>query len=709
MYKWTGLDAHDTGICLKALHWDCETKGLLCKLKATQQYHNASEKTLEVTYTFAVPHSAVVTEFAATINDKRLVAQTMAAPEADDKYEEAIESGDMPAMLEHAENGMCTANIGSLKPHESVDIEITYCWLLKPVDRVARIAIPTVIAPRYSRDGSQGGLLPHQQIEHDFRIEYPVSAHFEFKGAMFAHSSFSVGSSAVTYSTTEDAVVFDISKEFADHDLVVTISDIDIQPQALLVKTDDSYRGLVVSPAPVLETEKDKPIHLKVLVDCSGSMSGASIEEAKKALNELTSELRKRDRISLFRFGSHTEALIGRPTEVSPTFFRREYKPIVETIEADLGGTEIRLAIDTVIADKQPADILLITDGEVWDELDLPALCKQHIRLFVIGVGHAANEHWCRNVAQETQGACEMVTPYEDMDTVVLRMVRRMRLPSMKHVTVTCTDAVKVLTDAQAVYFAGESVTQSLVFNRRPSHRPRLSFNATSVELPNWTETQDENLLKVLIGMELRQAQRDNDTVTCQSLATQYGLLTPSTKMILVAEREADQKATAMPSLQRIPQMQEKILTSRICCSSADTLSSMQSILSMFQENPLDSHDKILLYYNGGLVLVALDAVGVQFIEEQDLSNLANVVFLYFALSSECALKQPSMPWICLTDDLEEKLETMPAHLKPLAQQKSVVVCCSSLNIDKATVNEKLTALGLSEDAEIVYLDTQQP
>ena len=72
---------------------------------------------------------------------------------------------------------------------------------------------------------------------------------------------------------------------------------------------------------------------------------------AKKALNELTSELRKRDRISLFRFGSHTEALIGRPTEVSPTFFRREYKPIVETIEADLGGTEIRLAIDTVIAD----------------------------------------------------------------------------------------------------------------------------------------------------------------------------------------------------------------------------------------------------------------------------------------------------------------------------------------------------------------------
>ena len=147
---------------------------------------------------------------------------------------------------------------------------------------------------------------------------------------------------------------------------------------------------------------------------------------AKKALNELTSELRKRDRISLFRFGSHTEALIGRPTEVSPTFFRREYKPIVETIEADLGGTEIRLAIDTVIADKQPADILLITDGDVWDELDLVALYAQHVRLFVIGVGHAANEHWCRNVAQKTLGACEMVTPYEDMDSAVLRMVRRM-------------------------------------------------------------------------------------------------------------------------------------------------------------------------------------------------------------------------------------------------------------------------------------------
>lgn len=55
----------------------------------------------------------------------------------------------MPVMLEYADEGLATLNIGSLKPGEEVTIVLTLEWLLTVVSGRVRLTIPTVVGQRY--------------------------------------------------------------------------------------------------------------------------------------------------------------------------------------------------------------------------------------------------------------------------------------------------------------------------------------------------------------------------------------------------------------------------------------------------------------------------------------------------------------------------------------------------------------------------------
>ena len=72
--------------------------------------------------------------------------------------------------------------------------------------------------------------------------------------------------------------------------------------------------------------------------------------------------------------------------------------------------------------------MLLITDGEVWaveQVVDLAA--RSGHRLFVVAVGAAPAEALARQLSEKTGGACEFVSPNEDIEGAIVRMFQRMR------------------------------------------------------------------------------------------------------------------------------------------------------------------------------------------------------------------------------------------------------------------------------------------
>ena len=175
---------------------------------------------------------------------------------------------------------------------------------------------------------------------------------------------------------------------------------------------------------------------LTIVVDCSGSMSGDSIEQVRIAGERILDSLRPGDLFDIVAFGTSHHVLFGREMAASPTNVARA-RDFVRHLDADMGGTEIESALRAAygIAGEpgMPRDLLLITDGEVWDTdaAVAEARASGH-RIFTVGVGSSVAEPFVRALAQATGGACELVTPREDMAERIHRHFQRILAPPAK-------------------------------------------------------------------------------------------------------------------------------------------------------------------------------------------------------------------------------------------------------------------------------------
>jgi len=59
-------------------------------------------------------------------------------------------------------------------------------------------------------------------------------------------------------------------------------------------------------------------------------------------------------------------------------------------------------------------------------------------RIFTVGVGSAVTETFLRRLADECSGACELVSPNEEMARRIHRQFERMYAPRAQEVTVSC-------------------------------------------------------------------------------------------------------------------------------------------------------------------------------------------------------------------------------------------------------------------------------
>lgn len=186
------------------------------------------------------------------------------------------------------------------------------------------------------------------------------------------------------------------------------------------------------APLPGAEAPRD----VLFILDCSGSMQGRSIAEAKRALSLCLRTLSLGDRFSLVRFGSSFEFMSESSLVYSEDTLKQALAHIGR-IGADLGGTELHPVLDAAFA--QPADagtvrdIILLTDGQVSNEAALIELAQRHAaanRFFTFGIGSASSQYVVRGLARATQGAAEFVASGERMEEKVLGMFSRIGQPS---------------------------------------------------------------------------------------------------------------------------------------------------------------------------------------------------------------------------------------------------------------------------------------
>lgn len=573
-----------------------ELRGLLFESTLELVFRNDTDESLEVIHTFALPAGAVLLDIEVQLDGQRLTGRIVPAAQADIGYEQALCEGRSAVMLESNRNGSFSLNLGHLRPGAECVLRLGQACELQPQAGHLRLIVPTVIAPRYGNPQQQAGLQPHQVAPVSPTVEYPFELDLRLHGPL-ARARLSSPSHALAVEPSGDgrSVAVTLAQPgWLDRDLVLVLERLPglslglrAAPDAALVT--GRIPVLLAMPVPAAPPETlapvSRPMRLKMLIDCSGSMSGASLQSAQQALRHGIASLRSGDQFSLSRFGTEVQHRSRALWTTTPASLQAAQE-WVDHLAADLGGTEMSRALASVLAlpADGPCDVLLVTDGQIHGVTELIETARAgRQRIFVVGIGPAVPEAMLRELALQTGGASEFVTHGEAVGGAMRRLFARLREPGCTGLRLRLPQDAGEPIWASAppdIGFPGETLVLRLWLERLPTEgdfvleglpSDRLGQADEPVELARLPvsalDEVGERLPRMLVAAELAQvvhAQAPGSALPPALLERVLAarLMSSGTRFLMVDERQDVPPVLTMPRQQVVPQMATPILPS---------------------------------------------------------------------------------------------------------------------------------------------------
>ena len=546
------------GFALQSVSVDGKVEGLFFGYTIRQQYVNTCSRNSEIIYTFPVAWNTALLGMSAVTGEKKLQGVVTEKNEAEQKYEEAVSEGNSAIMVQKSVDGMYTANLGNIKPGENVTVELRCAHLLRFEWERVRLTIPTVVGLRYGDPHAEGGLAPHESVASDGKAFYGFKLKLTICGGI-GMSKISSPSHNISVSPVFDGVLIELAQAELDRDFVLLFEDVRVDSFAQFVRYEDESM-IVASFAPKMTEAETSPLALKILVDCSGSMSGCRIQQAVKGLREVVGLLSDRDYVSYSRFGSdvqrETKGLLLADAKAVQNLLE-----LFDKTDANLGGTEMRKALMDTFAipfpEGFPPVVLLITDGDVWDTKEIVKQAKMSgHRVFTIGVGTAPGESLLRQMAEQTGGACELDGQREDMQAAIVRMFHRLRNKIAQGIQIDWGVDTLWQSALPRFIYDGETVHCFATVADKPSAPPVLKWKVNDTDYSVSAEKLENSDTADLFrfGM-MRRIEESSSEEERKSLSGKYQIVSDEASLILVYERSDVDKMRAVPLVQHVPQM----------------------------------------------------------------------------------------------------------------------------------------------------------
>ncbi len=513
--------------------------GVFLRMSVRQQFRNPTDHPLEITYSFPLPYAAVLLQAEIHMRDRVFQSQISEAPSARARYDKSITAGDTAILITH-DADFYTMRLGNVPAGEDVVIHIRYGEWLTPNDGMVRVSLPTTIAPRYGAPPAH--LTPDQVPVTDVAVQYPFSYTLHIHECTVAQVS--VPSHVARIEANDDGVAVAIAGASMDRDVVVQVQGYGAYRATMMAKHQRQYWHSTYLTIPhTAEVTVVQSMHIKLLIDCSGSMSGTSIEQARQAVVRLLGMLRDGDSIAVTRFGSRVVDVTPGLMKVGATV-RKQMNAWVKTIDANLGGTETAQAIRYVLdmpTHDQPCDIVVLTDGEAWGirEVAAQATASGH-RVFPVVIGYTPSDGDLQVLATQTGGFCEVVTPNERIDEAIGRITRRLQAQTAQNVSLSFGDAVVAWECGTIPRYSGDTSLVVTVTDRAADAHFSADAHQQTLASISVPAPMVADFVRTLAAKRLDSMAGESQT----KWAVTHQLVAPGTALVAVAAHEADAKVT---------------------------------------------------------------------------------------------------------------------------------------------------------------------
>lgn len=467
-----------------------DVSGPTARATVTQAFRNVTADWVEGTYLYPLPEDAAVDGMKLVVGSRVIVADIRERAAAKRAYEAAKAAGQSAALTAQERPNVFTNAVANIGPGETVVVQITYQQTIPVSGETRTLRLPLVVAPRYnpapapvdavSLDGVAGEARdpvpdrarisppvldpalssPTNPVAVTVRLQagFPVG---DVRSATHAIRVTETGPEARTV-TLADGVVP------ADRDLELTWAPVPSRVPGLGLFRETvagrTYLLAAVSP-PAIETDTAaRPARdVTFVIDNSGSMSGASMRQAKAGLLAGLARLTPSDRFNVIRFDDTWDALHPAPVPATPEALAQA-QAFVAALEAR-GGTEMLAPLKAALADPHPEDgrvrqVVFLTDGAVGDEERIFAAIHADLgrtRLFMVGIGSAPNGHLMRHAAEIGRGSFTEIRDLAQVGERTRALYEKLESPAVTDLTATFSvPGVEVTPGALPDLYRGE-------------------------------------------------------------------------------------------------------------------------------------------------------------------------------------------------------------------------------------------------------------
>jgi len=403
----------------------------IASVNVKQQFHNPFNEKIEATYVFPLPENAAVNGFVMTIGDRHIRGIIREREEAEQIYRDARAQGKVASLLTQERPNVFTQKVANIEPGRDIDVDITYFHTLTHDDGWMEFVFPMVVGPRFNPPGTSGGigaaprtqarrgnqptavsyLDPSERTTHDIDLTVNIDAGVDIEKVVSVNHSVDVHE-PVSGNDAKRTVVLRKSDSVPNKDFVLRfkVAGDRVKSAVLAHQTGgDGYFTMVIHPPAQLDRTRHQPLEMIFVLDCSGSMSGKPIDQAKDAVGYALGQLDERDTFQLIRFSNDASQLGPQPVAASSANVRAG-KKYLRGLEGS-GGTMmiegIRAALDFPHDRNRLRVVCFLTDGFIGNEADILREVDQRLgdtRIFSFGVGSSPNRFLLDQLAQQGRG-----------------------------------------------------------------------------------------------------------------------------------------------------------------------------------------------------------------------------------------------------------------------------------------------------------------
>ncbi|MGD9021541.1 MAG: VIT domain-containing protein, partial [Lysobacterales bacterium] len=492
-----GVDASYTALALETdIHLDIT--GLLARVRITQRFSNDTGTWAEGVYRFPLPQGAAVDRLRVKVGQRVLEGEIQEKQDARRTYQQARKEGRTVSLVEQQRRNQFESRLANIGPGETVEVSIAYLQNVHFSDTSYSLRVPMTFTPRWEPAGGAVSAPRPQLVHasaaggHGLNLTASLLSTVELAAIESRYHD-------VDIRRTGDGYRIELlnPNEITDRDFELGWSPaLGSSPTATLATFDDGdavYAQLMLAP-PLVSSIGPTAREVVLVIDTSGSMEGASIEQARSALHHALEALGPDDYFNVLQFNSWASKLFEKSVPVNPAELS-EAEKYISSLEAD-GGTNMKSALKAALALPEVSglmrQVVFITDGAVGNETELLQLVAGQLgqgRMFTVAIGHAPNSWFMRKAAQIGRGSYVHGARPGDVEERMNALWGRIQTPALTDIRVDWGAGAEYYPEIIPDLYAGEPLWLSARLPGQPTlvHlRGRLDGDEWNTTVNGW-------------------------------------------------------------------------------------------------------------------------------------------------------------------------------------------------------------------------------